>query len=408
MRRPTEPLPLPEFVAMLALIVSIVALATDIMLPALDRIGADLGVADPNDAQLVISSLFVGFAVGQLLAGPLSDSFGRKPIIYLGYAVFIAGCLISLLTTSFTWMLIGRALQGLGAAGPRIVAVALVRDGYAGRAMARIMSFVMAVFIFVPALAPAIGQVVISFSGWRATFALLLVTAATAFLWFALRQPETLAPAERRALSAASIAQGLAEIARTRLAVGYTIAMGTVFGAFLGYLNAAQQIFQSAYHTGTLFPVYFAGGAFSIGLASVVNARLVMRLGMRYLTWRALAAQTALGLGFLIAVLAFGGIPPIGLFMAWLALTFFCTGILFGNMNAMAMEPLGHMAGLGAAVVGAGATIVSLPLGWWIGASFDGTVTALVAGFAGLGLAGLLIMRWTERTAAPTGGHAGA
>ena len=167
---PTRPLPFPEFILLLAMMTSIVALATDMMLPALDRIGAELGATNANDAQLVISSMFLVFAVGQIAVGPLSDSFGRKPVIYAGYLVFAAGCLLSMFAAEFTTMLIGRVLQGLGAAGPRIVSMALVRDGYEGRAMARVMSFVMAVFIVAPAIAPALGQAVILAAGWRATF----------------------------------------------------------------------------------------------------------------------------------------------------------------------------------------------------------------------------------------------
>jgi DHA1 family bicyclomycin/chloramphenicol resistance-like MFS transporter len=397
MNRNISPLPLPEFVTLLALMVSIVALATDIMLPALDVIGQDLGVADPNKSQLVISSLFLGFAMGQLLVGPISDSFGRKPVIYISYIVFAAGCVLSMFADSFSVMLVGRVLQGLGAAGPRIVAIAIVRDGCEGRAMARIMSIVMSIFIIVPAIAPAIGQGVIVLSGWRGTFGLLLVLAIVTFIWFASRQPETLAISERRKFSLINIFFGVIEIFRSRIATGFTIAAGLIFGAFLGYLNSAQQIFQIAYQTGVYFALYFGIAAIAIGIASAVNARLVIRLGMRFLAHRAISGVTIVSILFLIPVVYFSGTPPFVLFMIWLVLTFFGMGVLFGNLNALAMEPLGHMAGLGAAFVGSLSTFISLPLGWVIGDSFDGSVLPLVAGFAVMGLGSLVVMKWADQ-----------
>ncbi|MCP4184411.1 MAG: multidrug effflux MFS transporter, partial [Hyphomicrobiales bacterium] len=241
--------------------ISIVALAIDIMLPALDVIGRDLNVANANDTQLVITSLFFGFAVGQMLAGPVSDSMGRKPVIFLGYVVFVAGCLLSIFATSFSLMLVGRVLQGLGAASPRIVTLALVRDSYEGRAMARIMSIVMAVFILVPSIAPAIGQAIILASGWRSIFTLLMAMAIISVTWFALRQPETLPQTSRRKFSFTNVTTGISEACGYRSAMGYTLASGLVFGAFVGYLSAAQQIFQISFGVGNLFPLYFGGAS---------------------------------------------------------------------------------------------------------------------------------------------------
>lgn len=399
MTRPPQPLPFAEFVTLAALMTSIVAMATDVMLPALDRIGLDLGVSDPNDPQLVVSTLFIGYAVGQLIVGPLSDSYGRKPVIFVGYLVFMAGCLLSMVTDDFTQMLIGRVLQGLGAAGPRVVTISLVRDGYEGRAMARILSIVMAVFILVPAIAPAIGQGAVLVSGWRATFGLLLGLAAVSFAWLALRQPETLPPDARRTFSTVGILSGIVEACRDRVAFGYTIATGLIFGAFLGYLSSAQQIFQETYGTDALFPLYFGAAAISIGAASTLNSMLVMRLGMRMLTHRAFIGIVVVSSAFLPPAIAAGGVPPLWLFMVWLLATFFGMGILFGNLNALAMEPLGHMAGLGAALVGSLSTFLALPFGWLVGNAFDGGVSPLVLGFAVLGTAALAVMHWIERMA---------
>lgn len=401
MKRGQKPLSLPEFTALVALMISIVAMATDIMLPALGIIGHDLAVTDANDAQLIVSSLFAGFAVGQLLAGPLSDSIGRKPTIYIGYLVFIAGCVLSATAGSLETMLAGRVLQGLGAAPSRIITVAMVRDSYEGRPMARVMSIVMAVFILVPAIAPSIGQGLILAFPWQSTFIFLALNAVICFVWFGLRQPETLTPARRRPFSARAIWGGVRMFFGYRIAVGYTFSAGIVFGAFLGYLSSAQQIFQTTYGLGELFPIYFGIAALAIGAASIVNSKLVMKLGMRYLSRLALVGVTFLGAALLIpAAIQWQGVPPLGLFMAWLLPTFFCIGMLFGNFNALAMEPLGHMAGLGAALVGGLQSFISIPLGWAVGNFYDGTVLPLVGGFAMLGALSLLTMTWTERGAA--------
>lgn len=397
MFKPTKPLSLPEFVTLLAMMISIMALSIDAMLPALGDIGRELGVSDPNDAQLVVSSMFLGFAVGQIAAGPLSDCFGRKPVIYAGYVIFIVGCLMSILAKNFDLMLAGRVLQGLGAAFPRIVSVALVRDGYEGRAMARIMSIVMAIFILVPAIAPIIGQGVLLFAHWRNIFTLLLVMAVTAFVWFALRQPETLEEENRKTFSFVNIFAGFVEVARLRALSGYTIVSGVIFGAFLGYLSSAQQVFQDTYGTGEWFAVYFGAASLAIGAASIYNSKVVERLGMRYLAWRGLIGLAAISWLF-FAVAIFGqGVPDFWLFMGWLFIAFFAIGLVFGNFNAMAMEPVGHMAGVGAAYFGAGSTFISLPLGWAIGATFDGTAMPMIAGFAVLGTVSIGLMWWIER-----------
>lgn len=397
MQRDLKPLSLLEFTTMVALMISIVAMATDIMMPALGVIGSELGVEDPNDAQLVISSLFAGFAVGQLIAGPLSDAIGRKRTIYIGYAIFIAGCLTSLYATDLMTMLAGRILQGLGAAPSRIITVAIVRDSYHGRPMARVMSIAMAVFILVPAVAPSIGQGLIIAADWHATFQFLIGMAVICFSWFALRQPETLTPEKHRPFSLKAIYGGIRDFASRRMAVGYTVSAGIVFGAFLGYLSSAQQIFQTTYKLGELFPIYFGIAALAIGTASIVNSKLVMKLGMRYLSRRALIGIIFVSGAMLIgAATQWQGIPPLPLFMAWLMCTFFCVGMLFGNFNALAMEPLGHMAGLGAALVGALQSFISLPLGWAVGHFYDGTVLPLVTGFAVLATLSILMMSWTE------------
>ncbi len=394
---PTKPLPRNEFIILIAFMISIVAMATDIMLPALSQIGAELGAPTPNDAHMIVTALFFGFAVGLLFAGPLSDSFGRKPVIYVGYVIFLVGCVLSSITTSWEIMILGRILQGIGAAFPRVVTIAIIRDGASGRQMASIMSFIMAVFILVPMVAPAIGQGVIFLSGWRATFVFLITMAVIAALWFALRQPETLARENRTSFSPGPLWAGTREMCRSRIAIGYTLATGLINGAFLGYLSTAQQIFVEAYATGSLFALYFAVAALALGVASVLNGKIVIALGMRVLSWWATLGIAAVSIGFTPLALLADGLPALWLFLAWLIAVFFCVGILFGNFNALAMEPLGHIAGLGAGIVGAVSTFISLPLAYLIGQGFAGGVLHLVYGFAVLGGATLLTVVWTER-----------
>ena len=381
----------------MALLTSLTALAIDAMLPALSEIGADLEVASENGPQLVVSVLFIGFATGQLFYGPISDSFGRKKPIYFGLMIFLVGSVLSMVAWSFPVMLAGRVLQGFGAAAPRIVVMALIRDQYDGRGMARIMSFIMAVFIFVPMLAPALGQAVLFVATWRAIFGLLLTLALIALTWFAVRQRETLSPQNRRPFAVLPILRAIIEVCRNRAALGYTIAAGLAFGGFLGYLNSAQQILQLKYELGTMFPLYFAGLALSLGIASVVNAHLVMRIGMRSISWRALLGMIMFSSAYFLYAWSAGGSPPLWTLMTWGPLTFFCLGLVFGNFNAMAIQSLGHIAGVAAGVIGSLSTLISLILGLLIGQSYNGTVLPLVGGFALLGTGALITMFVTER-----------
>jgi len=386
-----------EFITLTALMMSLVALAIDTMLPALSVIGRDLGVIEENTSQLIISIFFLGMASGQLLYGPVSDSTGRKPAIYLGYGLFITGCLLSLSAPNFPVMLAGRFLQGFGTAGPRIVSIAIVRDRYEGSSMARVMSFVMTVFILVPIIAPALGQEVLLLSGWRAIFGAFLALALLSLAWFIIRQPETLEREKRIPFSVKRITATVRIILGNRSALGYAITAGLVSGFFLGYLNSAQQIFQEEYSLGRQFPLYFAALALSIGGASFFNARLLRRHTMQWLSRRALLFISAFSAAFFLLVLQQQGDPPLPALMVYLFVTFFSTGILFGNLNALAMETLGSIAGIGAGIVGSLSTFISLIIGTAIGQSYDGTVRPLTAGFLILSLASLGAMRWAEK-----------
>jgi DHA1 family bicyclomycin/chloramphenicol resistance-like MFS transporter len=392
-----SPIGMTEFVSLMAALTALIALSIDMLIPALPAIGATLAVERANDNQLVIGMLFLGFGVGQLFYGPLSDSTGRKPAVYLGLGLYLIGCVLALLAQNLSMMLAGRLLQGLGVAGPRTVTIALVRDKFDGRSMARVMSIIMTIFILVPIVAPALGQAVLSVATWRAIFGIYMAIAVVVGIWFALRQEETLLEDRRMPFTPARVIDAVREVMRTRAALGYTIAAGCVFGTLLGYLNSVQQILQQQYDLGARFPLYFGVLAVSVGGASILNASLVMRYGMRLLsTWSiwTVGAASVVFLGFAYLL---GGHPPLWTLMSYLLLSFFGIGLTFSNLNALAMHPLGHIAGTGAAVVGALSTLLSMVFGTVIGQAYNGTVLPLVAGFAILSALALWAMRWAAR-----------
>jgi DHA1 family bicyclomycin/chloramphenicol resistance-like MFS transporter len=372
------------FVALMAFSMSMVALSIDTMLPAFPDMARDLQVSSANDVQLVVTLLFVGLAVGQLFYGPLSDSIGRKPAIYLGFALLILGSLLSMVSQDFHVMLAGRLLQGIGAAGPRTVSIALIRDRFHGSEMARVMSFIMTVFILVPIFAPALGQVILVLTGWRSIFAAFIVLAVVAVVWLRLGQPETLHADRRRPFTLRNVAAAFRVVVSNRVTVVYTLVAACVSGAFLSYLNTCQQIFQVQYGLGLKFPIYFGILAVSVGVASLLNGRMVMRLGMHVLANRALLLLALLSWLFLAMSWYSGGHPPLWLFMANCLALFFCIGVLFGNLNSIAMEPLGHVAGTAAAVIGSSTTLLAAALGFAIGRAYDGSLLPIALGFVSL------------------------
>ena len=385
-----------EFIALMALLMSLVALAIDTMLPALATIGDDLGVINPNHNQQIILLIFLGLSVGQLLYGPLSDSIGRKPAIYLSLVIFILGSTLSLFATDFSLMLAGRLLQGLGIAGPRIVTVALIRDMYEGEEMARVMSFVMTLFILVPIVAPALGQGIIIVSHWRVIFGFFLLLAVMSMAWLAVRQPETLVAEKRVPLSLSHILRAIWEVCSNRIAFGYTLTIGVMNGLFLAFLSTSPQILQEQYGLGVKFPLYFALLSMTLGVATFLNGKIVLRYGMRLLTQRGLYILFALCLLYWFPAQGYEGHPPLWTLIGYLSLCFLCMGFVFGNLNAIAMQPLGHIAGVGAAVVGSLSNLISVPIGAFIGLSYDGTVMPLLLGFIVCSLASIVLVFWIE------------
>ena len=385
-----------EFIFLVALLTATVAMSIDTMLPALGLIAKDFGVTDPNQRQYIITTFFGGMTIGTLISGPISDSTGRKPAIFGGLLIYLAGSALCLFSMSFEMLLAGRALQGVGAASPRIVSMAMVRDGQGGAAMARIMSFVMSVFMLVPIIAPSIGQLVLFVASWRMIFVGFLGMAVIAAIFLEVRQEETLPKEKRVAFSAGNLWTAAVEFFRYPVAWGYTIAVGFIFAAFITYLGTSQQIFTDQYNQGNLFAVWFGVFAVAIACAMIFNGRMVMQYGMRQLSKWAVRGCIAFSFIFLVVALMASGHPPLWTLGLFLFATFFCCGILFGNYNAMAMEPVGHIAGMAAAISGTLSSIVAIGIGGWIGQHYDGTVMPLVYGYLSMGILALLLSEGVE------------
>lgn len=386
-----------EFVILTALLMSLVAMAIDMMLPSLPAIATEFGLQSTSNAQYIISGVFAGMVAGNLLFGPLSDAWGRKPAIYLGLGFFITGSLVCYVSNGLEVLLLGRVMQGIGVASPRIVSLALVRDQFEGREMGRIMSFIMMVFILVPAIAPALGQGILYFSGWRTILLIFIVVGVLCLLWFGIRQPETLPLAQRRPLAFKAVVIAAREVISHPAALGYTFAIGFVFAGFVGYLVSSQQIYDLIYGRGEQFPYYFGALALVIGSASMINARYVVHHGMRKLSTWALYGIVGFSLVAILIELNSPGPMAFSIFIIYCLLSFFCVGILFGNLNALAMEPLGHVAGTGAAVVGAGSTIISVLLGSFIGQLIGDDVLPMLLGFLSMSLATLATFWWVGK-----------
>ncbi len=389
------PLSAIEFVALMAILMALTALSVDVMLPALPQIGRQLGVANGNDRQLVVSIYLGGFAMGQFLFGPLSDRFGRKPPLLCGLVLYTCGTLLAVASSSFAGLLAARVLQGMGAASPRVISLAIVRDRFEGREMSRVMSFITMIFIVVPMLGPGVGEGILLFSGWRSIFALLLMVALGAAVWVTLRLPETRNAEDRLPLSASAIWHAIKLVTLTRQTIGYVIAMGFIFGLLISYVMSSEQIFVEVYGLGARFPIAFGSiSAFMIA-ASLLNASCVRKLGMRGLSHRALLG--ALAACAIMALAGYPEKPPLLLFGGFMAAVFFCFGVMMPNFNALAMEPMAHLAGTASSVAGFYSTAAGAILGTLIGRSFEGGVRPLCIGITLLFLATLVAVLVTER-----------
>ncbi len=377
----SKPLSRVEFVALIAMLHATVAFSIDSMLPALSTIGEAISPDAPNRIQLVISSFVLGMGFGTLFVGPLSDAYGRRPVLISGSLVYFICAIIAAQADSLEWMLVARFFQGVGASGPRIVATAMVRDVYTGRGMARIMSFVMMVFTLIPAIAPLAGAAIVSIGGWRAIFASFAVFATIATLWMGLRQEETLAPEHRRPIRLGLLWEAITEIIRHPVVSLAILAQSFCYLLLFNTINLIQPVFDRLFDMADTFPYWFAGMALISGAAAFINSKLVMRFGMLRLARLAFFVQT--GLSLLISLIWIGGLTGDSLFpfyIVWQTSVFFQTAMTLGNLNALAMEPMGHMSGIAGSVIGCIATITGAIMAIPFGQAFDGTLLPLSLG----------------------------
>jgi DHA1 family bicyclomycin/chloramphenicol resistance-like MFS transporter len=389
------PLGFGQFVALIAALMALNALAIDIMLPGFPDLELAYGLDDPNRAQTVITAYLLGFGLGQLAMGVLSDRYGRRPVLLGGILVYGLAAAACIFAPSMTGLLVARFVQGLGSAAPRVVAVAAVRDCYGGRPMARVMSLVMMVFMAVPILAPSVGQLILIAASWHAVFAFLAVYAFTAFGVCLRFLPETLHPEWRREIRLGPIKEALGSIFGSRQTVGYTLSAGAFFAAMFGFINSAQQILGEVYGLGKWFPLVFIMAAGSIALSAFVNSKLVERLGMRLLSHGA----TLIFLGLALVQLALSSLGLLGLafFLPLLTLSMLMVGLVFANFNALAMEPQQQVAGIASSIVGSFTVLIGAGGGYLIGQAFDGTLTPLSLGFVISGAATLALLLIAER-----------
>lgn len=373
-----RPMGFREFVVIVAAIMALNPLALDLMLPALPDVGAAFQIGNANRIQAVLSVFLFGFGIGQFVMGPLSDRFGRRPILLGGLIVYGVASVLAIVAPSFETMLLARALQGLGTAATRVIATSIVRDCYSGRRMASVMSLAMMIFISVPVIAPSIGQIIMLAAQWRGVFIALLAYGVLILAWIIIRLPETLPVSGRRSLAIGEVVGNFRQTMTNRQTMGYALAAGSVQGLLFGYIFCSQQIFTEIYRLGHYFPLAFAVIAIGIAVAGFLNSRIVGRFGMRVISHAALIAQLTVSVIMLATALA--GWLPLALFMLLAAASLFMFGLIFSNFSALAMEPQGHIAGTASSLFGSVTTLLGILIGTIIGQHFNGTLVPLATG----------------------------
>jgi MFS transporter, DHA1 family, multidrug resistance protein len=384
-----------EFVVLSACLMAMNALSTDPMLPALPEIGRDLGVANANDRQLIISIYFLGLGAGSLLFGILSDRFGRKKVMGGALVLFILSTIACAVAQSFSLLLIGRAAAGFFAGASRVIAVGIIRDRFKGDAMAKVMSLILAVFMLIPVVAPSFGQAILWFAPWRWIFWILAIQAALILIWMVVRMPETLAPENRLRMSPSTIFRTIGSVLTNRSAAGYMLASGVVMSGLIGFILSVQQIFFDIFDARSFFPIAFAVMAGSMGVGSLLNSRLVSRFGARRLSQGAVISMivtSAIHLG----VIASGHENMIS-FMVFQSATMMAVAFTASNFGSISMEPFAKGAGAASSFQAFLTTALSSALGSIVGRAFDGTTLPLTLGMLIFGVAALLIVAFAER-----------
>jgi DHA1 family bicyclomycin/chloramphenicol resistance-like MFS transporter len=374
----------PEFIALVAALMALNALAIDVMLPALPYMGEALGITNENERQLVVSAYMIGFGAAQLVFGPITDRFGRRAPLFFGIGLYVVCAFLATFAPSFAVLLGLRFVQGLGAASTRVIAISVVRDRFSGREMAEVMSLTFMVFMAVPIIAPGIGQVILLTGPWHYIFLFMSGLAAVILAWAFLRLPETLRPEYRRPLRLAVIVEGFRLVFSNRVAFFYGLSGMFLFAAMFGFIVSSQQIFVGIYGLGPLFPVAFAAMAGFMAVSSFINSRIVKRFGMRRLSHTAILIY--IGCASILLILSVIGPVPFWLFFALLMIIQVAFGNAASNMNSLSMEPLGAVAGTAASVFGFMQTVGGAVLGTYIGQHFNGTLTPNATGYVVMGV----------------------
>jgi DHA1 family bicyclomycin/chloramphenicol resistance-like MFS transporter len=390
-----RPMGFREFVAIVAAIMALNPLAMDLMLPALPNVASAFHIGDANRVQAVLSVFLTGFGAGQFIMGPLSDRFGRRPILLGGLIVYGIASVLAIVAPTFETLLLARALQGVGTAASRVIATSIVRDCYSGRRMASVMSLAMMIFISVPVIAPSFGQAIMLLAEWHGIFIVLMVYGVLTLSWIIIRLPETLPLTERKSLAIGEVTRNFLQALTNRQTFGYAFAAGSVQGILFGYVLSSQQIFTGIYGLGHYFPLAFAAIALGIAIAGFLNSRIVGRYGMRMISHAALIGQLAVAIVMLAAALA--GWLSLPLFMILSTANLFAFGLMFSNFSALAMEPQGHIAGTASSLFGSITTLIGIAVGSAIGQLYNGTLVPLATGALLGSVAALVVVIAVEK-----------
>jgi len=369
-----------EFIGLMASLMMLTSLSIDALLPGLDAIGNAINITDPKDNQLLITMIVFGLGLGQLVSGALSDSLGRKSVMYIGSAIFSIASIICVFATDFEMMIIGRLLQGIGLSAPRSVSIAVIRDRYSGDLMAKIMSYITVIFIIAPVIAPTFGKVILDHMGWEAIFYSQLIFGIFVSIWLWLRQPETLKKENKKKMNLALYSNGVKAFFKQPKSIIYTIISGLITAPFLAYMSASQQIFSQQYNLGEVYPYIFSALALGIGISTFLNGQLVMKYGMLRMAITPMIVAFCISIVYII-LYTNGTNPSSIIFISFLALILFSIGFIFGNLNALAMEPIGHIAGIGSSIVGFLSILISVCIAIFIGQFIEHSSLPIFVGF---------------------------